>query len=326
MNPFFKKFPIEPQLFHPNAQWCADSELFGCIHVPIDIGDDKFGNLLHPTLLRPKRDVSAWLKEDEFIKEDRMWQHTIPTADCSFFASADRTNLCKLSWSDADPYYLIDAASVRIARLIDVMHGSVFLDICSAPGGKSLVVLDKMLRKKGENCFDKLVCNEMGFKRFKQMQQVIASFVPQQVRTSHLVQTQVDGKLIGLAAPQKYDSILCDVPCSSDRHLLRDEVEMNKWTLRSCKNLAKTQYALLRSALEAVKIGGFVIYATCSLNEAENDEMIRQILKKKKEKVQSVPITAMNVGEETEFGWKILPDVSPFDEGPLFVARLRRIG
>merc|ERR1712129_648444 len=99
---------------------------------------------------------------------------------------------------------------------------------------------------------------------------------------------------------------------------------MDKWSLRSCKNLAKTQYALLRSALDAVKIGGHVVYATCAMNRMENDDIIKQIIKKRKNKVQLLSVN-MNVGEETEFGWQILPDSSPFAEGPLFVSLLRRM-
>eukprot|EP01083_Nonionella_stella_P157395 510997_1 len=295
---------------------------------------DMMCNFLHPSALRQKRDVDAWLHEDEFKQNDKMWLQTIPDDMCTYYEHIEKLpefstqlkhlDLIKLSWRDLDPYYVMDAASIRIARVIDPSQGSVFLDMCSAPGGKSLVMFDNILNNHNSELQCKLVSNEMGFKRSNTLKQVIDTFIPKDVYSKYGVMTNVDAKLWGLAEPNTYDGILLDAPCSGDRHLLKDKQQMNKWCVKSCKNLVKTQYALLRSALETVKIGGYVVYATCALNEMENDQLIHQIIKKRQGKVQLVDIS-LSVGEKTEFGWQILPDSSPFNEGPLYCCKLRRV-
>lgn len=308
---------------------------------------EKIGNLLHPQLLRQKRDVAAWMKEDEFKIADKMWYETFPGQnDCTYYdyfenlpefsTKLKHLKLYKLSWRDLDPYYLIDPASVRIARIINQLdifpnNDLNVLDMCSSPGGKSLILLDQLLNrntnfidKNNNNC--KLISNEMGFKRIKNLKEVINSFVPKDL-FKHITITNVDGKLIGLAMPCRYDLILLDAPCSNDRHLLHQNQKEMNWSIKSVKNIAKTQYGLLRSALDAVKIGGYIIYATCTMNNLENDNLIEQMIKKrKKTKIEIIDNITLNYGEKTKYGWQILPDSSPFNEGPLYVCVLRRIG
>ena len=279
-----------------------------------------------------------------------MWYKLMPDSNCTYYPHFEKLpefstklkhfKLYKLSWMDLDPYYLIDPASIRIARLLinnekinneKINNDRCILDMCSAPGGKSLIILDSMLNNNNNNNNNdcKLISNDMGFKRKSNLQQVINSFIPSDIQKKHLILTNVDGKLLGLAQPNKYDGVLLDAPCSSDRHSLQFGNNKNnglsKWSLKSCKNLAKTQYGLLRSALDTVKIGGYVVYATCTMNQVENDQIIHQILKKRQGKVELISDIALNIGERTEFGWQILPDISPFYEGPLFVSILRRI-
>ena len=59
----------------------------------------------------------------------------------------------------------------------------------------------------------------------------------------------------------------------------------------------------------------------------ENEDLVRQFVQRQKGKVEVMEVE-MSVGEPTEcgIGWRILPDTSPMREGPLFVAKLRRVG
>eukprot|EP01084_Bolivina_argentea_P014496 27100_1 len=341
INPFFKRFPINPQLFHPRAQLCTDPELHGCIYIPKtqhaiqnENKENKFNHLLHPQQLRIARDVDAWMREDEFLAADKQWYNTQPNSASTYYEYFEKLpeysttlkhlELYKLSWKDLDPYYVLDPASVRIARLLNPCNGSVFLDMCASPGGKSLIILDNIIKNHNSELQCKLVINEMSFKRTKLLKETIELFIPSDIQKEHCVLTNIDAKLWGLVEQNKYDGILLDVPCSSDRHLLTQKKEIVKWSIKSCKNLNKTQYGLLRSALDAVKVGGCVVYSTCTMNPIENDQLIQQILKKKENKVEIMNIE-LSVGEKTKYGMQILPDKSSFYEGPLYVCVLRRV-
>lgn len=74
--------------------------------------------------------------------------------------------------------------------------------------------------------------------------------------------------------------VLVDVPCSSERHLIHDESELRKWTPRRSATLAKKQYELLLAALRTVRVGGIVVYSTCSISSLENDGVIAKVLYK----------------------------------------------
>ena len=154
-------------------------------------------------MLKQKKGVEAWLHEEEFDESDRMWHQRQPDDNCTYYEHVEKLpeyssslrhlKLYKLSWRDLDPYYMMDAASIRIARLVNVPDGTDFLDMCGAPGGKSLVMLDQMLRSESA-IRSRLVSNEMGFKRTKTLRQVLESFVPEPVRQRHLSVSSVDAK------------------------------------------------------------------------------------------------------------------------------------
>ncbi len=72
----------------------------------------------------------------------------------------------------------------------------------------------------------------------------------------------------------EFDRILVDAPCSSDRHLLHAPDQLAMWVEADTKEQAKRQQSLLVNAIRALKIGGRVVYSTCSLSPYENDGVV----------------------------------------------------
>src|SRR4029079_5503276 len=81
---------------------------------------------------------------------------------------------------------------------------------------------------------------------------------------------------------QPYDRILVDVPCSNTG-VMRRRVDL-RWRIQPAelKRLAKTQFDLLTRAAAQVKVGGTIIYSTCSLEPEENGELVQKFLAKDK--------------------------------------------
>ncbi|XP_002993970.2 5-methylcytosine rRNA methyltransferase NSUN4 [Selaginella moellendorffii] len=212
-------------------------------------------------------------------------------------------------------YYLMDAASVLVTEALDLEVGDKVLDLCAAPGGKTLGILQQLDLLQGS-----LVANEPSPTRSKRLSKVISEYVPANLRTSIRV-TRRNG--IKWMEHDLYDKVLVDAPCSSERHLLHDPKELGTWTPRRTENCAKRQLALLFAALRAAKLYGRIVYSTCSLSQLENDCVISKALEKGKLDFEIIQ-KQWPVGERTEHGWIILPDVSQ-GWGPIYIAVLKKL-
>lgn len=216
------------------------------------------------------------------------------------------------------PFYIMDPASVLAARALEVTPGERVLDMCAAPGGKSLILLEA-LEDMGE-----LIANEISSGRRERLKKVIQQYVPRASRDHVFVQGK-DGLRFGISQPGAFDRILLDAPCSGERHLLESPGELSTWSPKRSENLAKRQYGLLTSALLALKPGGTLLYSTCSISPLENDGVIERLLEKKSDQVElALPDDPPSpFAERTRFGWIHLPDRCGF--GPLYFSRLSRV-
>ncbi|MDR2489900.1 MAG: 16S rRNA methyltransferase [Spirochaetaceae bacterium] len=231
------------------------------------------------------------------------------------------------------PYYL-DHASVLAALELPLPHISdaaegagkgtgatgaeapLILDACAAPGGKSLVLASRM----GENC--RLIANELSANRRRRLTTVLDEHLAPKTRENVAVTGfNAAARARKKAEHGRYDAILLDAPCSSERHVLSSPAYLAKWTPARPAALALRQWSLLSAAFLLLKPGGLLVYVTCSINVAENDGVVRRVLKKYGE---TITLEACGFGEPTETGRLILPDTDPPGLGPIFAAKVRK--
>lgn len=247
--------------------------------------------------------------------------------------------------------YFIDAASVAAAlclpvhRLDESGNGgpAKVLDLCAAPGGKSLVIAGGM----GAGC--RLFSNELSPDRKARLDKVLSDSLPASLR-KQVITSCSDGATWCRREGEAFSAILLDAPCSSERHVLADEKYLFQWSASRIKSLTSRQWALLSSAWRLLVPGGFLLYATCALAPEENDGIASRLLKKfpdvcpvKGEElcgifeerlacfrdvdsggetnglVRNVFLSA----EATELGQQVLPD-SGGGAGPLYFALFRK--
>ena len=210
--------------------------------------------------------------------------------------------------------YMMDKASVLAAFSLKLPDSGLILDACAAPGGKSLVLVSRMGSKV------KLLCNELSSNRRRRLVNVLDEHLDDQKRG----QVSVSGfNAAGLGAKKsewnRFDAILLDVPCSSERHVINNAKALMKWTSARPRSLAKRQWSLLSAAFLLLKTGGSLVYSTCALSPIENDGIVSKLLSKYKEKVK-LDVPDFEQGEKTEYGRIILPDLCD-GMGPMYVAR-----
>ena len=250
---------------------------------------------------------------EEFYK--KIYQTRWDSLKKSLLAEESKTN--RDCFSGFANYYM-DSASIRAAEALRVQPGDQVLDLCAAPGGKTLILAEKL---QGSGC---LVANELSRDRKIRLLKVIDEHVPEQFRD--LIQvTGFDGNQFGLKKENSFDRILLDAPCSSERHLLHVDPEMKDWKESRTKQLMMRQYSLICSAALALKPGGVLVYSTCSISPFENDGVIERLLKKKSDMIKLDPDTSDLVElEKTKFGYQIFPDLSN-GSGPIYFSRLIKI-
>ncbi len=212
-------------------------------------------------------------------------------------------------------YYVMDPASYWAARALEVQDGDQVLDMCAAPGGKSLILAEALMNA-GE-----LTANEMSEARRERLKKVIQQYIPRQVRDRVWV-TGKDGGKFALTHKQKFDRILVDAPCSGERHLFETQKELVDWKPSRSEKLAQRQYALLTAALLACKPGGRIVYSTCTVSDLENDLVIEKLLKKKEGlfKVLQTELP-MPGAEKTAYGIRMWPDRC--EAGPIYYSVLQ---
>jgi 16S rRNA C967 or C1407 C5-methylase (RsmB/RsmF family) len=220
--------------------------------------------------------------------------------------------------------YIMDPASIWVAMALDVQEGDRVLDMCAAPGGKTLILAEK-IGATGE-----LIANEMSENRREKLKKVIQQYIPFERRQNVWV-TGKDGGLFAKSHAESFDRILVDAPCSGERYLLNSAEELQKWTPRWSERLAQRQYALLTAALICLKEQGTCVYSTCALSPLENDEVIKKLLRKKGDAFEVVEMDLssihkdlQNAAERTEFGLRVWPDRGGM--GPIYFSKFKRKG
>nr|XP_015217153.1 PREDICTED: putative methyltransferase NSUN3 [Lepisosteus oculatus] len=221
-------------------------------------------------------------------------------------------------------YYLLNAASLLPVLALGVKDDETVLDMCSAPGGKAVAILQSASPGL-------LLCNELDCQRWKWLAETLESFVPKDlsdvVRVSNL-----DGRLYGQIELGVYDKVLVDAPCSNDRSwLFSSQPDRAAVRIQERATFPILQEHLLRSAVAALRPGGVVVYSTCTLSQAENGGVVRSLLASCPH-VQLEDLGALKDGLSQEFafaqadphGLLVVP-AHGRTWGPMFVAKLRKI-
>ena len=206
--------------------------------------------------------------------------------------------------------FVQDAASQTAAMILGAEPDMEVADVCACPGGKSFSIAIFMENRGKVHSFDlhesKLPLITQGAKRLG-----IDIIEAKAHDSSHALP-----ELVG-----KMDRVLCDVPCSG-LGVLSKKSDLRYKDEESVRNLPPLQAAILKASAPYVKVGGVLVYSTCTLRRAENEEVVTKFLAAHPE-FEAVAIDTC--GYSAEDGMLTLfPDGKGSDG--FFIAKMKRIG
>lgn len=205
--------------------------------------------------------------------------------------------------------FVQDSASQLAAALLDAKEGMKVVDVCACPGGKSFSIALHMNNRGTVHSFDlhesKLPLITDGAKRLGI--DIIET-------ATHDSSKTIDELVC------KLDRVLCDVPCSG-LGVLSKKSDLRYKDKASVEALPPLQAAILEASAPYVKVGGLLIYSTCTLRKAENEEVVTAFLADHPE-FAADPIEYGAIKAESGM-LTLFPDGKGSDG--FFIARLKRI-
>jgi 16S rRNA (cytosine967-C5)-methyltransferase len=160
-------------------------------------------------------------------------------------------------------------AALALSRAREIEPGELWLDLCAGPGGKAALLAAEAARGGAT-----LTANELVPARAQLVRNALAVFnpVPEVL--------ELDGREVGENFPESFDRILLDAPCTGLGALRRRPEARWRKKPKDVADLAELQFALLRSAVAALKPGGILAYVTCSPHLGETRVAIQSAVRK----------------------------------------------
>lgn len=157
-------------------------------------------------------------------------------------------------------FYVQDEGAQLISNLVDPQPGEKILDACAAPGGKASHLAELM---KGEG---EVVASDIDPDRMVLVRENIKRLQTPGILT--------EAPEEAMAPERKYDRILVDAPCSALGILRR--IPEGKWQKKPeiIRSYAEVQREILEKVFRHLKVGGRLVYATCSTEPEENEEIV----------------------------------------------------
>jgi len=179
-------------------------------------------------------------------------------------------------------YYVQEVCSMMSVIALNPKPDEFVLDLCASPGSKTTQIAMKM-ENKGT-----LIANDVAMGRIA----ILASNLEKNGVTNAIV-TRMDSVNLCLKlenANMKADKILLDAPCSGEGTLRSSPKTFLMWNEKVVNNLGRQQKKLIAHAIRCLKVGGTLVYSTCTHSPEEDESVIDFALKNFPVKVEHIKL------------------------------------
>ena len=209
-----------------------------------------------------------------------------------------------------------DVSSMLVAEIADPKWGDYCIDVCAAPGGKSLHLADKL---KGS-----------GFVEARDVTESKVQLMQENIERTGLINMNAivaDATIFYPSSVEKADVLIADVPCSGFGVMGRKPDIRYKTSEGKQEEIVRLQRKILETVYQYVKVGGTLVYSTCTIGAEENQYNLKWFLDNYPFKLESIDeyLPDELKSRTTKAGYlQILPGIHKADG--FFIAKLKRIG
>ncbi len=250
------------------------------------MGEDKKGAMVHPIFVErmkelgldmslyenlPKKSVHVVKNEESIVHEFAL--ERVPWANHVFWVDEPK----KIEDMYYASVFVQDAASVVPVLVLDVNPTHVVVDLCAAPGSKTLHLAQRA---------QVVIANDVNRNRIKRLNHNVIRF-----GVENCVITCKDGRSLRLR--EKVDRVLVDAPCMGEGMVGKIRKVMKLWSVKRMKAVSRVQKKLVLNGLSLLKEGGVLVYSTCTFSPEENEDVVDYVLKKGGVELEEISIENM---------------------------------
>lgn len=213
-----------------------------------------------------------------------------------------QTPLHRLDAFEKGLFFLQDLSAMLVGHVANPLEGEHILDMCSAPGGKTSH-LAQLMNDKGSIVARDVSEYKIGLVR-ENLERLGIQSVTLEVK---------DALIFNENEIQKYDKIILDAPCSGLGIIRRKpEIRYNR-TEQDLTALSEIQKNMLSTAAKYLKVGGSLIYSTCTIEAVENEKVIEWFLETHPDfELAKLPKSLMGLSED-EVSLKLYQSLESYD-------------
>ncbi len=319
---------IDPEKARFDVKYSLNRELSGCLIKWY--GDDRAASIAEAFLKDPvitARVNTFRINREELIRrlrDEGVDSEEGRLSDDALILTLNGHALYELASFREGLFMVQDEAAMLAAILMDPREGWKVLDVCSAPGGKTCHMAEKMDDK------GRILALDINESRLQMVEENQARLGLTCIDTALADATDLSAELSGYLG--YYDAVLADVPCSGLGLLLRKPDIRHTMTFEKMNDLLKVQETILEQAALFVRPGGTLLYSTCTINPHENDGQADAFLARH-ENFEEYPFddilpqkdalrTDVHLSDARRGRLKLLPDEDACDG--FYIARFRR--
>ncbi len=185
----------------------------------------------------------------------------------SYYIQSEVEGLGNTPLHMAGGFYIQEPSAASAVSLLEISEGDHVLDLCAAPGGKSAQIASLLggsgLIWSNEPVRSRAMILLSNHERMGISNGVVSSAYPD---------------VLCPALEGCFDKVLVDAPCSGEGMFRKNPDAVKEWSIEHTAACALRQLAILKSAAQALRAGGTLVYSTCTFNAEENERTVERFL------------------------------------------------
>ena len=270
------------------------------------------------TSLKDKSEHAVLLDITKISKSDFLKEFPLvtphPYVENAFIYDKEIYQLGKHIYHELGYYYLQEPSAMIVSSVINFKPSDLVLDMCAAPGGKSIQAAFKMNRQ------GLIISNDLSFSRCGLLSNNL-----ERLGIDNVVITNNDFSKIYESYLDTFDKIILDAPCSGSGMFRKNELMELDWSINKVYKFAEIQKSLILAAYNMLKPGGLLSYSTCSYSKEEDEEVIDYLLENTDAVIEPITrVEAAYINKDNPLGIRLMP--SHFEGEGQYICHIKKPG